>query len=216
MDKGQAEQLGDYDHRWQLFERPTVMVGGELTMEALDLRYDDNAKFYEGPLQLKANGGMFLIDDFGRQQMRPSDLLNRWIVPLESRFDFLRLRTGQTMQVPFRQLIVFSTNLDPMQLVDEAFLRRIQMKVGVDSPDERMFFQIFATMCQKMRVPLDKDSFLYLLQEWYRKPKRVFQSVHPRDILKIVVALCEYDGKPPQLSPQLIDDACRSYFVETH
>jgi predicted ATPase with chaperone activity len=216
MDKGQAEQLGDYDHRWQLFERPTVMVGGELTMEALDLRYDDNAKFYEGPLQLKANGGMFLIDDFGRQQMRPSDLLNRWIVPLESRFDFLRLRTGQTMQVPFRQLIVFSTNLDPMQLVDEAFLRRIQMKVGVESPDERMFFQIFATMCQKMRVPLDKDSFLYLLQEWYRKPKRVFQSVHPRDILKIVVALCEYDGKPPQLSPQVIDDACHSYFVETH
>jgi energy-coupling factor transporter ATP-binding protein EcfA2 len=216
IDKGQAEQLGDYDHRWQLFERPTVMVGGELTMEALDLRYDDNAKFYEGPLQLKANGGMFLIDDFGRQQMRPSDLLNRWIVPLESRFDFLRLRTGQTMQVPFRQLIVFSTNLDPMQLVDEAFLRRIQMKVGVDSPDERMFFQIFATICQKMRVPLDKDSFLYLLQEWYRKPKRVFQSVHPRDILKIVVALCEYDGKPPTLSPQLIDDACRSYFVESH
>lgn len=215
LDKGQAEQIGDYDHRWQLFERPTVMVGGELTMEALDLRYDDNAKFYEGPLQLKANGGMFLIDDFGRQQMRPSDLLNRWIVPLESRFDFLRLRTGQTMQVPFRQLIVFSTNLDPMQLVDEAFLRRIQMKVGVDSPDERMFFQIFATMSQKMRVPLDKDSFLYLLQEWYRKPKRVFQAVHPRDILKIVVALCEYDGKPPQLSPQLIDDACRSYFVET-
>ncbi len=213
FDKAQIDQLGEYDHRWGLFERPAVMVGGELTMEALDLRFDETAKFYEGPLQLKANGGMFLIDDFGRQQMRPTDLLNRWIVPLESAYDFLRLRTGQTMQVPFRQLIVFSTNLDPNELVDEAFLRRIQMKVNVESPDERMFFQIFATMCQRMKVPLDKDSFLYLLQEWYRKPKRVFQAVHPRDILKIVLALCEYEGSTPHLSPQLIDEACHAYFV---
>jgi predicted ATPase with chaperone activity len=213
LDKSQIEALGEYDHRWAVFERPAVMVGGELTMEALDLRYDDVAKFYEGPLQLKANGGMFLIDDFGRQQMRPTELLNRWIVPLESGFDFLRLRTGQTMQMPFRQLIVFSTNLDPNELVDGAFLRRIQMKVQVESPDERMFFQIFATMCQKMKVPLDKDSFLHLLQEWYRKPKRTFQAVHPRDILKIVISLCDYEDKPITLSPQLIDDACRAYFV---
>lgn len=213
LDKNQMEQLGEYDRRWAMFERPAVMVGGELTMEALDLRYDETAKFYEGPLQLKANGGMFLIDDFGRQQMRPTELLNRWIVPLESGFDFLRLRTGQTMQVPFRQLIVFSTNLDPNELVDAAFLRRIQMKVNVESPDERMFFQIFATMCQRMKVPLDKDSFLHLLQEWYRKPKRTFQAVHPRDILKIVIALCEYEGRPVGLSPQLIDEACRAYFV---
>ncbi len=213
LSKGETESLGTYDHRWSLYERPTVMVGGELTMEALDLRYDDSAKFYEAPLQLKANGGMFLIDDFGRQQMRPSDLLNRWIVPLESRFDFLRLRTGQTMQIPFRQLIVFSTNLDPNELVDAAFLRRIQMKVQVESPDERMFFQIFATMCQRMKIPLDKDSFLHLLQKWYREPQRVYQSVHPRDILKIVTQLCEYEDTPVHLSPQLIDEACRSYFV---
>ncbi len=213
LDKAQTEQLGEFDHRWGLFQRPTVMVGGELTMEALDLRYDETAKFYEGPLQLKANGGMFLIDDFGRQQVRPSDLLNRWIVPLEAGYDFLRLRTGQTMQLPFRQLIVFSTNLDPNQLVDAAFLRRIQMKVQVESPDERMFFQIFATVCQRMKIPLDKDAFLHLLQEWYRKPKRAFQAVHPRDILNIVVALCEYEGKPAQLSPQLIDEACQAYFV---
>ncbi len=213
LDKAEAEAMGEYDRRWALFHRPAVMVGGELTMEALDLRYDEIAKFYEGPLQLKANGGMFLIDDFGRQQVRPIDLLNRWIVPLESGYDFLRLRTGQTMQVPFRQLIVFSTNLDPNELVDAAFLRRIQMKVQVEGPDERMFFQIFATMCQRMKIPLDKDSFLHLLQEWYRKPQRSFQAVHPRDILKIVLALCEYEGKPPQLSPQLIDEACSSYFV---
>jgi len=211
--EGQTGTLGEYDRRWTLFERPIVMVGGELTMEALDLRFDEVAKFYEAPLQLKANGGMFLIDDFGRQQMRPIELLNRWIVPLESGYDFLRLRTGQSMQIPFRQLIVFSTNLDPNELVDGAFLRRIQMKVQIDSPDERMFFQIFATMCKKMRIPLDKDSFLYLLQKWYREPGRTFQAVHPRDILNIVQSLCEYEEKPVQLSPQLIDEACSSYFV---
>jgi predicted ATPase with chaperone activity len=119
------------DNRWRAFKRPAVMVGGELTMEALDLRYEPIAKIYEAPLQLKANGGMFLIDDFGRQQISPQELLNRWIVPLESGIDFLRLQSGQSLEVPFRQLIVFSTNLDPMDLVDGAFLRRIQMKVEV-------------------------------------------------------------------------------------
>ncbi|HEX3049264.1 MAG TPA: hypothetical protein VHP83_01305 [Aggregatilineaceae bacterium] len=205
---------GEMDRRWGLFERPAVMVGGELTLDALDLRFDPITKFYEAPLQMKANGGMFLIDDFGRQMISPSELLNRWIVPLESGYDFLRLRTGQTLQVPFRQLIVFSTNLDPHELVDDAFLRRIQMKVLVGSPDERMFFQIFATMSQALGIPLEKDGFLYLLQHWYREPGRSMQSVHPRDILKIVVAMCEYEGVPPRLTPQLIDEACRSYFVE--
>jgi hypothetical protein len=189
------------------------MVGGELTLESLDLRYDPAAKFYEAPLQLKANGGMFLIDDFGRQQVPAADLLNRWIVPLEMGVDFLRLRTGQTLDVPFRQLIVFSTNLDPNELVDEAFLRRIQMKVEVGSPDERMFYQIFVGMCQQMNIPFHKESFLHFLQEWYRKTGRVFQAVHPRDILRTVTALCQYEGSPPHLTPQLIDEACESYFV---
>lgn len=209
-----TSSLNEVDRRWGLFERPAVMVGGELTMEALELRFDPIAKFYEGPLQLKANGGMFLIDDFGRQQIRPADLLNRWIVPLESGYDFLRLRTGQTLQTPFRQLIVFSTNLDPLSLVDDAFLRRIQMKVMVESPDERLFFQIFATMAKSLNVPLDKDGFLHFLNRWYREPGRVMQAVHPRDVLKILVALCDYEGIPPQLTPALIDAACESYFVD--
>lgn len=214
LSKEDLDQLGPYDRRWGLFKRPAVMVGGELTMEALDLRYDEISKFYEGPLQLKANGGMFLIDDFGRQQMKPTELLNRWIVPLESGFDFLRLRTGQTIQMPFRQLIVFSTNLDPNELVDGAFLRRIQMKVQVESPDDAMFFKIFMTMCQKMGVPPpDKDTYMYLVQEWYRKPRRAMQAVHPRDLLKIVKAMAEYESKPPRLSPATLDDACKSYFV---
>lgn len=203
----------ELDLRWNYWERPAVMVGGELSMDALELRYDTTAKFYEAPLQLKANGGMFLIDDFGRQMISPAELLNRWIVPLESNFDFLRLRTGQTLQIPFRQLIVFSTNLDPNELVDAAFLRRIQMKVKVDSPDERMFFQIFATVAKSLNIPLEKEGFMYLLQKWYREPGREFQAVHPRDILKIVVSMSEYERVQPRLTPQIIDEACHSYFV---
>jgi hypothetical protein len=165
---------------------------------------------------MRANGGMFLIDDFGRQQVRPSDLLNRWIVPLEAAFDFLRLRTGQTMQTPFRQLIVFSTNLDPAQLMDEAFLRRIQMKVMVAGPDEKLYYSLFAKQCKTLGVTPNQESFVHLLQEWYRKPKRPMQAVHPRDLLKIAKSLCDYDGKPAVLTPQLIDDACNSYFVDVN
>lgn len=212
--RGRTAELGRFDRRWGLFKRPSVMVGGELKMEALDLRYDPVAQFYEAPLQMKANGGMLLIDDFGRQQVSPRDLLNRWIVPLESKVDFLRLRSGQTIVVPFRQLIVFSTNLDPNDLVDDAFLRRIQIKVKVEGPDQRRFFQIFAVMCKQMNVPFDKPSFVHLLQKWYIQPKRVMQSVHPRDILKTLVAICEYEGTQPRMTPQLIDEACSDYFVD--
>jgi len=204
------------DTRWRLFNRPAVMVGGELTMESLDLRFEPVAKLYEAPLQMKANGGMFLIDDFGRQQMSPQELLNRWIVPLESSIDFLRLQSGQTLEVPFEQLIVFSTNLDPNELVDDAFLRRIQMKVLVDSPDEKLFFQIFMVMCKIYKVPFDKRSFVHLLQKWYRETGRVLQAVHPRDILKIVMALCDYEGVPVRMTPSLIDEACFNYFVDAN
>jgi predicted ATPase with chaperone activity len=210
---GKTDKL-KVDNRWRAFKRPAVMVGGELTMEALDLRYEPIAKIYEAPLQLKANGGMFLIDDFGRQQISPQELLNRWIVPLESGMDFLRLRSGQSLEVPFRQFIVFSTNLDPIDLVDGAFLRRIQMKVEVGGPTEKSFYQIFKMACQSFRVPFDKNGFLYLLQKWYREPQRTLQSVHPRDILKIIIAICEYERTEPALTIELIDEACSSYFVD--
>lgn len=203
------------DKRWRLFERPAVMVGGELTMDSLDLRYEPIAKVYEAPLQLKANGGMFLIDDFGRQQISPQQLLNRWIVPLESKVDFLRLQSGQTVEIPFRQFIVFSTNLDPGDLVDGAFLRRIQMKVEVGGPDERLFYQIFLMSCKAYNVPFDKNTFMHLLQKWYREPQRTMQSVHPRDIVKTVVSICDYEKTTPKLSPELVDEACDSYFVDT-
>jgi len=208
-----TDGLGRVDQRWGLFQRPTIMVGGELKMEALDLRFDPVAKIYEAPLQLKANSGMFLIDDFGRQQVRPSDLLNRWIVPLENEVDFLRLLSGQTIVVPFRMLIVFSTNLDPHELVDDAFLRRIQIKVEVAAPDEKLFFQIFVIICKQFNTPFDKDCFLYLLQNWYRQTGRPMQAVHPRDILRTLQAVCDYEGIQPKLTPELIDDACKTYFV---
>ncbi len=212
-EKGRTGEFGRMDQRWALIERPAVTVGGELKMDALDLRFDPVAKFYEAPLQLKANGGMFLIDDFGRQQVSTTDLLNRWIVPLESSIDFLRLQTGQTIVVPFRQLTVFSTNLDPHDLVDDAFLRRIQMKVGVMAPDEKLYYKIFVEMAKSLNIPFNKDAFLHLIQNWYRNPGRNMQAVHPRDLLKIIISLCEYDGTPLRMTPDLIDEACRSYFV---
>jgi len=201
------------DKRWGLFQRPSVMVGGELTMEALELRFEPIAKIYEAPLQMKANGGMFLIDDFGRQQISPQQLLNRWIVPLETRIDFLRLQSGQTLEIPFRQLIVFATNLDPSDLVDAAFLRRIQMKVEVSGPDEKMFYQIFAQMCQNLKVPFDRNGFVHLLQKWYREGGQPMQAVHPRDLLKTLLAICDYAGIPPQMTPELLDESCSCYFV---
>lgn len=210
---GKSVEMGRYDQRWGQFHRPCVMAGGELKMEDLELRYDPVARIFEAPLQLKANGGMFLIDDFGRQQIRPSDLLNRWIVPLESQVDFLRLNTGQTIVVPFKMLIVFSTNLDPKELVDDAFLRRIQVKVEVGPPDEKLYFQIFVMQCKQFNIPFNKDAFLHLMQTWYRQKGRPLQAVHPRDLLKTVLSLCEYLEIPPQLTPELIDEACRSYFV---
>jgi energy-coupling factor transporter ATP-binding protein EcfA2 len=209
------EERGGADNRWGLFQRPSVMVGGELTMEHLELRYEPVSKFYEAPLQMKANGGMFLIDDFGRQQISPTQLLNRWIVPLETRIDFLRLTSGMTFQIPFKQLLVFSTNLDPDDLVDGAFLRRIQIKVGVFGPDEKMFYQIFSNQAEVLGFSeVDRDSFLYFLNEWYRKTGKPLQSVHPRDILRAVKVLCEYADEPLQMTPALIEEACQCYFVK--
>ena len=214
VEGGRTIDLGRIDQRWGLFKRPTVMVGGELKMDALDLRYDTVAKFYEAPLQMKANGGMFLIDDFGRQQIRPEDLLNRWIVPLENEIDFLRLNTGQTVVVPFRMFLVFSTNLEPHSLVDDAFLRRIHIKVEVGSPDEKLFYKIFVHMSKVYGISFERDSFVYLLQRWYLQTGRTLQAVHPRDILRTALALCEYDGIAARLTPALIDEACKIYFVK--
>jgi predicted ATPase with chaperone activity len=205
---------GRLDRRWIPVKRPIVVTGGELTLESLDLVYDDTSKFYEAPFQMKANGGMFLIDDFGRQQVRPRDLLNRWIVPLETRVDYLTLHTGKKIEIPFDQLIVFSTNIDPKALVDEAFLRRIRHKIEVGNPSEREFYDIFRRVAAERDVPFDRDGFMYLMREYYLKVKRELRAVHPRDIVDQIIDIAHYQGVEPALTNELIDQACSSYFVE--
>lgn len=202
------------DPRWIRIRRPCIIVGGELTLAGLDLIYDNINKYYEAPYQVKANGGMFLIDDFGRQQVRPRDLLNRWIVPLEKGVDFLTLATGRKIEMPFNVLIVFSTNLDPADLVDEAFLRRIRHKIEIGDPSLEDFGEIFRRACEAKRVPYDEKGLAYLYQEWYVKHDRKLRAVHPRDILDQLLDIARYLNRPPQLNKDLIDRACESYFVK--
>jgi hypothetical protein len=183
-------------------------------LEGLDLVYDRFARIYESPLQMKANGGMLLIDDFGRQQVSPKQLLNRWIVPLEKRVDFLTLHTGKKVEIPFDQLIVFSTNMAPKDLVDEAFLRRIQNKIHVTNPSVEAFREIFRRQCESLGIPFDQNGMVYLLREYYVKPKRELRSVHPRDILRTLVGIARYHNVPPVLTPSLLDRACLTYSVD--
>lgn len=202
------------DARWIRVRRPVIMVGGELTLDGLELVYDPINKYYEAPFQMKANGGMFLIDDFGRQQIRPRDLLNRWIVPMEKGIDFLALHTGRKVEVPFEVLIVFSTNLPPRDLVDEAFLRRIRHKIEVTSPTFDGYRTIFQRVAKARNVPYDEQAVRYLLQEYYIKRDRKLRANHPRDILDQLLDISEYLSIQPRLAKELIDQAADSYFVE--
>lgn len=204
----------DLDRRWVMCRRPYIVVGGELMLASLDLVWDNTNKFYEAPFQLKSNGGMFMIDDFGRQQVRPSELLNRWIVPLEKRVDYLTLHTGKKIEVPFDQIIVFSTNLAPKDLVDEAFLRRIQCKVKINNPTLDQYREIFRRQCDALQVPFDQNGLVYLLREYYVKPKRELRACHPRDILRTLTGIARYLDKPPALTTDLLDRACQTYFVD--
>ena len=202
------------DRRWVRIRRPVVVVGGELTLSMLDLTFNEASKFYEAPVQLKANGGVLLVDDFGRQRMRPEDLLNRWIVPLESRIDFLTLATGKKFQVPFDVLVSFATNLDPASLADEAFLRRIPYKIPINDPTSDQFAKIFELNCRRQNLPFDPDSLLYLHHHHYQPVKRPLRACHPRDLLEQVVALCRYRGVPPAVTPETLDAACAAYFID--
>ena len=203
------------DRRWVRIRRPVVMVGGELTLDMLDLRFNPMSKFYEAPIQLKANGGVFLVDDFGRQKQRPQDLLNRWIVPLESRIDFLTLHTGKKFQVPFDVLTVFATNLDPDSLAAEAFLRRIPYKIPITDPSLDEFTRIFELNCRRRRMRFHRVMVAYLQRRHYAPVGRALRACHPRDLLDQVTALCRYRGIEPVITRELLDAACASYFVST-
>lgn len=200
------------DRRWVLTQRPVVVAGGELTMAQLDLVYSETSHFYEAPLQMKANGGMFLIDDFGRQQVSPRDLLNRWIVPLEKREDYLSLRTGQVISVPFDQLIIFSTNLEPHRLVDEAFLRRIRYKVQVPNPTEDEFREIFARVCAERGVPYEPAAVAQVIA-YVQQHGLELRCCQPRDLVEQIIDIATFTDAAPRLTPELVRLACASYFV---
>ena len=202
------------DRRWVRVKRPVVIVGGELTLDMLDLTFNSISKFYEAPLQLKANGGVFLVDDFGRQRMRPEDLLNRWIVPLESRVDYLTLHTGKKFQIPFDVLTVFATNLDPKSLADEAFLRRIPYKIPIQDPSLAEFTQIFELNCKRRNLKFHEVLVEYLQRRHYDPVSRPFRACHPRDLLDQIIALCRYRAIEPTITRELIDKACETYFVD--
>ena len=199
------------DLRWRRIRRPVVITGGELTLEMLDLRYNKTSNFYTAPLHIKANGGVFLIDDFGRQIVSPRDLLNRWILPLEERIDFLTLATGKKFSVPFEQLIIFSTNLDPRELVDEAFLRRIRHKVKIGSPSRELFTRIFELCCEQRQMPFDPESIDYLFSNYYDRGKPP-RSSDPRDLLEIVQSICRFRKQRIALSRELIAEASQRFF----
>ncbi len=202
------------DGRWVRIRRPFIMVGGELTLAGLDLVFDDTLKFYEAPFQVKANGGILLIDDFGRQQVRPRDLLNRWIVPLENRIDYLSMHTGRKIEVPFDVLVMFSTNLPPRDLVDEAFLRRLRHKIEITDPSFDEYREIFKKVSSGKGVTFSDEGLAYLLQEWYIKPERKLRASHPRDICDQILDISRYLSVEPTMSKDLLDRAASSYFVE--
>jgi hypothetical protein len=203
-----------HDRRWESIRRPVVVVGGELTLEMLDLTFNPISKFYEAPIQLKANGGVFVVDDFGRQRIPPRDLLNRWIVPLESRVDFLTLHTGRKFEVPFNVLIVFATNLKPQSLADEAFLRRIPYKILAKNPTFDEYCRIFELNCKRRGLPFDPVMVEYLERKYYKPRKLQMRACHPRDLISQVVDMCRYSNRETVITRELLDSACGSYFIE--
>jgi hypothetical protein len=208
------ETLEGQDPRWIRCTRPCIAVGGEMVQEMLELQFEPTLGYYTAPLQMKANNGLFIIDDFGRQMINPRDLLNRWIVPLDRRVDFLTLRTGVKIPVPFETLVVFSTNLDPRQLADEAFLRRIQNKVKIDVITPQIFDDILRHVCSKEGVPWTPEESAYVRQRCLADGRsQVLRACYPRDVVLIAKNIAGYEGRPPRLSPEDVDRAVNLYFA---
>ncbi len=203
----------EWDRRWIRIRRPTVVVGGELVMDNLEVRHDPRSNICEAPLQMKSNCGCLLIDDFGRQRVAPEELLNRWIVPLENKIDYLTLPTGKKIQIPFEQLIIFSTNLEPSSLVDEAFLRRVPYKIFVDDPSKREYCELVAEVARKMGFPDTPQAATHLMK-FYEESGRKMRRCHPRDLLTQVANFCKYRKLPFAIRPEYLDQACRSYFSQ--
>jgi hypothetical protein len=204
----------DADARWVRIRRPVITVGGELTLDMLDLRFNSLSAFYEAPIQLKANGGVLVVDDFGRQRVPARDLLNRWVVPLESRIDYLSLHTGRKFQVPFDVMVVFATNLEPASLADEAFLRRIPYKILAKNPTYEQYCRIFELNCRRYGVPFDRTWVEYLHDHYYVAKNLERRGCHPRDLIDQVMILCRYQQRPLGITPALLDMVCNTYFID--
>jgi hypothetical protein len=212
-DSGQLQREPDVDYRWVRCRRPRVTVGGELTLESLELGYSAPTGLYRAPLQALANGGVLVIDDFGRQHASPRDLLNRWIVPLESRVDYLMLQTGQKFPLPFETFIIFATNLNPSDLVDEAFLRRIRYKVLAESPTAEEFTRIFENCCLERGVTFDRDLVQNLINSEIQRRQIRLRGCQPRDLIEHALSLAHYLKRDRELTPDLLAAACAGYFV---
>jgi predicted ATPase with chaperone activity len=210
------ESFDLYDKRWLRISRPLIIVGGEMTLESTDLTYNRASRYYEAPFQIKANCGTLVIDDFGRQRVEPEDLLNRWIIPLERKVDFLTLHTGKKISVPFEELVVFSTNLDPSRLVDEAFLRRMGYRVRIEPPSETIYREIFERRAEMTGVSYD-PALLDLLISRYAAEKRVMKACEPRDLINRFLDICQFKGLQPTLTQETLDLAWNNYFgTATH
>lgn len=207
------ESSHKYDPRWRLCRRPVVMVGGELTLESLDLDFDPVNKYYEAPIHMKAANGFFILDDFGRQMVPPRQLLNRWIVPLERGTDFLSLHTGKKFEIPFDQVTVFCTNMKPSELVDEAFLRRIRHKIRINYQTEEQFYEILRRVCDQQGIAYTDSAAHYLVETYYRKAKRPMVGSHPRDLVEHITDRARFMKIHPELTPESIDAAASNYFV---
>ena len=204
---------GRYDTRYVRCERPTVITGGELSLSMLDLVYNPVARTYQAPLQLKSTGGIFIVDDLGRQAEPPQKLVNRWIVPLEEARDILALQSGEKFEVPFDTLVIFSTNFHPNEIFDRAALRRIFFKIKIDGPSQEDFLKIFAMVARKRKVPLDEATLIHLLKVLYPTIDNVYANYQPIFLIDQMIAICNFEGIPTQMTPDLIDRAWANMFV---
>ncbi|MFG6529757.1 MULTISPECIES: ATPase [unclassified Sulfitobacter] len=213
QDPTSLRRITRYDARYVCCERPTVITGGELTLDMLDLVYNPTARTYQAPLQLKATGGIFIVDDLGRQKEPPQSIINRWIVPLEESKDILALQSGEKFEVPFDTLVIFSTNFHPNEIFDQAALRRIFFKIKIDGPDQENFLKIFAMVARKRGMPLDEATLVHLLKVKYPTIDNVYANYQPNFLIDQMIAICDFEGIPYQMNSDLVDRAWANMFV---
>ncbi|MEP2922189.1 ATPase [Sulfitobacter sp.] len=214
QDPNSLRRVTRFDARYVMCERPTVITGGELSLDMLDLVYSPNAKTYQAPLQLKSTGGIFIVDDLGRQKEPPQSIVNRWIVPLEESKDILALQSGEKFEVPFDTLVIFSTNFHPNEIFDQAALRRIFFKIKIDGPNQANFLKIFAMVAKKRKMPLDEATLVHLLKTKYPTIDNIYANYQPIFLIDQIIAICEFEGVPYHMTPELMDRAWANMFVK--